>query len=388
MARDGAGNYTLPLPPVAPGDLVESTWANTTLADLRDAMTDSLSRSGKGGMTAPFAIDDGTVTAPGLKFTAEGNSGLYRAAAGDVRMAVIGVDQMRWHTTLGVQVWSGSVWTSLIGDAPADGEYYSRIDNTWTVNPAVAQNTQDIADNVVAISQNIVNISTNANNIADNTTNIATNTAAIATKVEEAPEDGTPYSRQDAGWVASPGGVSEAPIDGTAYSRKDGAWDPTPGGADPNDLITAQAWDGQVFLSTRATANFSTTIRTFTELVATDFKSGGPIRHLGLVATTSINPANGNRYTLTASTSQNLDFTLPSGIDADLGEHYVVEGNVAITNSGIATITLQEGGSPVPAENIKGTQPTDSGAKYTLTYIIHHLSSSPDTYETRYIWSA
>jgi hypothetical protein len=381
MARDGAGNYTLPLPPVAPGDLVESTWANTTLADLRDAMTDSLSRSGKGGMTAPFAIDDGTVTAPGLKFTAEGNSGLYRAAAGDVRMAVIGVDQMRWHTTLGVQVWSGSVWTSLIGDAPADGEYYSRIDNTWTVNPAVAQNTQDIADNVEAISQNIVNISTNANNIADNS-------AAIATKIGEAPVDGKLYARKDADWAETAEGIGEAPIDTNIYSRQDAAWVLTPGGADPNDLITAQAWDGQTFLSTRATANFSTTIRTFTELVATDYKSGGPIRHLGLVATTSINPANGNRYILTASTSQNLDFTLPSGIDADLGEHYVVEGNVAITNSGIATITLQEGGSPVPAENIKGIQPTDSGAKYTLTYIIHHLSSSPDTYETRYIWSA
>lgn len=45
--------------------------------------------------------------------------------------------------------------------------------------------------------------------------------------VEEAPEDGTPYARQDGEWVEAAGGgggVEEAPEDGTIYGRKDGAW--------------------------------------------------------------------------------------------------------------------------------------------------------------------
>lgn len=43
--------------------------------------------------------------------------------------------------------------------------------------------------------------------------------------IEEAPEDGTPYVRQDAAWVEAPGGeVEEAPGDGNLYARKDGAW--------------------------------------------------------------------------------------------------------------------------------------------------------------------
>jgi hypothetical protein len=45
--------------------------------------------------------------------------------------------------------------------------------------------------------------------------------------IGEAPIDGTPYSRQDAGWVSSPtgsSGIGEAPIDGTVYGRKDSVW--------------------------------------------------------------------------------------------------------------------------------------------------------------------
>jgi hypothetical protein len=39
----------------------------------------------------------------------------------------------------------------------------------------------------------------------------------------EAPEDGTPYSRQDATWVSATG-LGEAPEDGTQYARQDATW--------------------------------------------------------------------------------------------------------------------------------------------------------------------
>lgn len=48
---------------------------------------------------------------------------------------------------------------------------------------------------------------------------------ATGAGIEEAPEDGTPYVRQDAGWVsAGAGGLEDAPVDGQIYVRRDGAW--------------------------------------------------------------------------------------------------------------------------------------------------------------------
>jgi hypothetical protein len=83
MSRDSAGTYTLPAGnPVVTSTVIASSWANTTLSDLATAMTDSLSRSGLGGMTAAFKIADGTAGAPGLSFTTEPTSGLYKISAG------------------------------------------------------------------------------------------------------------------------------------------------------------------------------------------------------------------------------------------------------------------------------------------------------------------
>jgi hypothetical protein len=135
MARGPQGTYTLPLPPVNPDELIESNWANTSLDDISGALTDSLSRSGKGGMTAAFAIFDGTITAPGLAFTTEGNSGLYKAAAGEIRMSALGTDCMRW-TAGEAQTLVGGLWKTVVGDAPSDNAYYSRRDGVWAVAPA------------------------------------------------------------------------------------------------------------------------------------------------------------------------------------------------------------------------------------------------------------
>ncbi|CAB5223424.1 Intramolecular chaperone auto-processing domain containing protein, partial [uncultured Caudovirales phage] len=77
------------------GDIIESSWANSTLSDLADSITNSLARNGEGGMTAPLRVLDGTVTVPGLGFANETGSGLYRAAAGDVGLTVLGARILR-----------------------------------------------------------------------------------------------------------------------------------------------------------------------------------------------------------------------------------------------------------------------------------------------------
>lgn len=91
MARDASGNYTLPLGnPVVTGTIITTSWANSTLADLATAMTDSLSRSGQGSMTAQFRAIDGNVGAPGLGFASETSTGLYRLGAGTIGFATSG----------------------------------------------------------------------------------------------------------------------------------------------------------------------------------------------------------------------------------------------------------------------------------------------------------
>ena len=76
MPRQGNGDYTLPAGnPVTSGEVIEASWANTTMPDIGTALTDSLSRTGSGGMLAPFLNDAGTVSAPGISWTVNPQSG-------------------------------------------------------------------------------------------------------------------------------------------------------------------------------------------------------------------------------------------------------------------------------------------------------------------------
>ena len=131
MSRAPDGTYTIPLPPVVTDTLIEATWANTSLSDIETALTDSLSRSGKGGMSAALKVADGTISAPGVAFTSAASTGLYRAGAGDFRVSVLGVDQMRWSSTLGTQIWDGSAWNAIWNTREpltAARTYYVRTD--------------------------------------------------------------------------------------------------------------------------------------------------------------------------------------------------------------------------------------------------------------------
>lgn len=118
MPRNSSGNYTLPAGnPVVSGTVIEASWANDTLSDLAAAMTDSLSRDGEGGMTAPLRIVDGSASVPGLGFSSETGSGIYRNAAGDYYLVVLGAGVFRLQST-GVSV-TGTLGTT--GNATIGG---------------------------------------------------------------------------------------------------------------------------------------------------------------------------------------------------------------------------------------------------------------------------
>lgn len=90
-ARNSSGTYSLPSGnPVTSGTTITSSWANTTLSDIGTELTDSLSRSGKGAMTAALELANGTVAAPALSFDSDVDTGLYRSAANTLGIATGG----------------------------------------------------------------------------------------------------------------------------------------------------------------------------------------------------------------------------------------------------------------------------------------------------------
>ena len=116
MPRDSAGNYSLVAGnPVQSGEIVSSTWANNTLNDVSTALSDSLDRNGRGGMLAPFRFADGTNLLPGASWVNENTTGFYRFDGGDLRIAVLTADIMRWNAA-GAQLYNSS---TLAWDAVA-----------------------------------------------------------------------------------------------------------------------------------------------------------------------------------------------------------------------------------------------------------------------------
>lgn len=125
MARDSAGTYSLPAGnPVVSGETISSTVHNNTMADIAAELTDSLSRSGKGGMSAPLELVDGTEAAPGLSFNNEVSSGLYRAATDDLRFSSTNQDVFRWTDArvgaVGVPL---AIWDSTVSSLLAEIEH-------------------------------------------------------------------------------------------------------------------------------------------------------------------------------------------------------------------------------------------------------------------------
>ena len=101
MPRNAAGVFSLASAynPVVTDELITAIWANTTLSDMGQALSDSLDRNGRGGMLAPFRLSDGTEALPGLAFLNESNTGFARLAAGTVSGVVAAAEVLRLQAT-------------------------------------------------------------------------------------------------------------------------------------------------------------------------------------------------------------------------------------------------------------------------------------------------
>lgn len=79
MPRDSSGNYTLPIGnPVIDGTVIDTEWANPTMADIAVQLNNVLTRDGLLGPTSAMYFTDGTPALPGIAFAAAHGTGFWR----------------------------------------------------------------------------------------------------------------------------------------------------------------------------------------------------------------------------------------------------------------------------------------------------------------------
>lgn len=129
MPRDPSGNYTLPAGnPVVSGTIIEATWANTTLSDIENELTDSLSRTGEGGMLAPLKFPNGSETAPSITFINDPLVGFFYDGS-RLNVATSGGFNFRWILG-GAEILSGATWYKVLHDEDREGFYTIGLDPT------------------------------------------------------------------------------------------------------------------------------------------------------------------------------------------------------------------------------------------------------------------
>lgn len=382
MPRDSAGNYSLPLPPVVAGQTVEANWANTTLADMAAEFTDSLSRSGKGGMNSDLKFADGTVAAPGMAWTAEAQTGLYRAASGDMRVSILGQDVMRWNAS-GTQVWTGAAFRAVLTDADADGSTYARKDNTWVVTLTQS----DIEGNYLNIDGSVdmtgdLGMGNNkVKSIADGTDPTdAVSKSQLDTVDTKTGNNATAITALDGRVTTNEGNISTnasgISTNASAITALDGRVTTNEGDISTN-ASGVSTNSGNIAANTSAISGLDTRVTDLENagvpdpVVAQNFRSNGNIRHL------MVDHGSGNATIVVSSATRhiidnngNLTITVNGEIsasDPDLGNTVREEVSISIFNGGSpGTISLSGLTNLVEI----GEQSTDASVRQVLTILI------------------
>lgn len=145
MPRNGAGVFSLVMGnPVVTHTTIATAWANPTLSDIASALTDSLSRSGLGGMTAPFKNADGTIGAPGITFTNQSDLGWWREGA-SVITAVAGGARLQSVTSTGVLTFVPSAMYDFAAWRALTFKTWGirNLSGVWTINPSTSVDAFD-----------------------------------------------------------------------------------------------------------------------------------------------------------------------------------------------------------------------------------------------------
>ena len=141
MPRNTSGVYSLPPSnPVVPYTTIATSWANPTMNDIGQALTDSLDRTGRGGMLAPFKIFDGGINAPGLAFTNEPTLGVWRSGTGQMELVNTGKNILSVYADRAVSNYKLYIADGTVGapgiaftNDPDNGFYHIAADNWGAV---------------------------------------------------------------------------------------------------------------------------------------------------------------------------------------------------------------------------------------------------------------
>jgi hypothetical protein len=99
MSRDSNGNYTLPNAAFVNGTVISSSVMNSNFSNISSEITNSLDRSGRGGMLSYLRGVNGSSALPAYSYTSETTLGMYRVSSGVLGVSSNGTDFQRWSTT-------------------------------------------------------------------------------------------------------------------------------------------------------------------------------------------------------------------------------------------------------------------------------------------------
>lgn len=133
MSRDSNGTYTLPESPFAPNTVISSSVMNDNNDDIADALTDSLSRTGDGGMQAALSLDT-----DGIVYTSDPNTGLHSTNTDTQALFGGGVDLLTVAPT-GVTIAGAMAATGAVSGAA--GTFTGILSSSATSATVIATGT-------------------------------------------------------------------------------------------------------------------------------------------------------------------------------------------------------------------------------------------------------
>jgi len=150
MSRNGSGTYNLPAGnPVVTGTTISSTWANNTLSDIANSLTQSIAADGQTTITGPLVGLDNTITFGG---TGQINLPIGTTAQ---RSASPYAGMIRYNSTyLQFEGYSNGNWAQVGGGATGAGGDQVFQENGVTVTTSYTLTTNKNAMSVGPITIN------------------------------------------------------------------------------------------------------------------------------------------------------------------------------------------------------------------------------------------
>jgi hypothetical protein len=177
MSRNGSGVYSLPAGnPVVSGTTISSTWANTTLSDIQNALTQSVAADGQTTITGALKMGNNKVTGMGTA-TASGDAVEFAQFStptftGDVTMSSTGYvlipsgttaqrpavpvnGEIRYNSDYNsFEGYANGAWGNIGGGATGGGGNQVFVENARIVTTSYTLSTGKSAESVGPITVN------------------------------------------------------------------------------------------------------------------------------------------------------------------------------------------------------------------------------------------